>query len=108
MREGSSIEITNGRGLSATGTLLITGKKSARASCSNFVQHSRPTAELTLCLSPLKNPQRLEWLLEKATEIGMQEFIPVICQRTEQSKIRKERLQGILVAAMLEQTIFFT
>ena len=107
MREGSSIEITNGRGLSATGTLLITGKKSAQASCTNFVQHSMPTTELTLCLSPLKNPQRLEWLLEKATEIGMRGFIPIICQRTEQSKIRKERLQGILVAAMLQSRQYF-
>ena len=107
MRDGSSIEITNGRGLSATGTLTITGKKSAQASCTNFVQHSRPLAELTLCLSPLKNPQRLEWLLEKATEIGMQGFIPIICERTEQVKIRKERLQGILVAAMLQSRQYF-
>jgi 16S rRNA (uracil1498-N3)-methyltransferase len=107
MREGSSIEITNGRGLSATGTLLISSKKSAQATCTNFKHHNRSTTELTLCLSPLKNPQRLEWLLEKATEIGMQAFIPIICQRTEHSKFRKERLQGILVAAMLQSRQYF-
>lgn len=107
MREGSSIEITNGRGLSATATIYLTGKKSAQATCTSFVQHRRPDADLTLCLSPLKNPQRLEWLLEKATEIGMQGFVPVICQRTEQSKIRKERLQGILVAALLQSRQYF-
>lgn len=107
MREGDSIELTNGKGLSATGIISLTGKKSAQVSCHTLFQHRPPSAQLTLCISPLKNPQRLEWLLEKATEIGMAGLQPIICQRTEQTKWRRERLEGILIAAMLQSRQFF-
>ena len=107
MREGQMIEITNGRGLSATGNLLVSGKKSAQVQCISFSHHQRPAVQLTLCLSPLKNPQRLEWLLEKATEIGIAAFQPIICQRTEQLKIRRERLEAILISALLQSRQYF-
>jgi len=107
MREGESIELTNGKGLSATGILSLTGKKSAQASCHSFFLHQPARAQLTLCISPLKNPQRMEWLLEKATEIGMAGLQPIICQRTEQTKWRRERLEGILVSAMLQSRQYF-
>lgn len=107
MREGDAIEITNGKGLSCLATLSISGKKQAIAHCTSFQQHSRPAAQLTLCLSLLKNPQRLEWLLEKATEIGMAGFQPILCKRTETSRFRRDRLENILVAAMLQSRQYF-
>lgn len=107
MREGESVEITNGRGLSAIGHLLVSGKRNAQVQCISFAHHLPAPVQLTLCLSPLKNPQRLEWLLEKATEIGMAAFQPIICQRTEQLKVRSERLKSILISAMLQSRQYF-
>jgi 16S rRNA (uracil1498-N3)-methyltransferase len=107
MREGDTIEITNGKGLSCLATLSISGKIQAIAHCTSFQEHSRPAAQVTLCMSLLKNPQRLEWLLEKATEIGMAGFQPIICKRTETSRFRRDRLENILVSAMLQSRQFF-
>jgi 16S rRNA (uracil1498-N3)-methyltransferase len=50
----------------------------------------------------LKNTHRFEWFLEKATEIGVSEIIPLVCERTEKEKFRADRLQGICISAMLQ------
>lgn len=55
---------------------------------------------LHLLVAPTKNTDRLEWLLEKATEIGLSRITPVICQRSERKVLRPDRLQKVLLAAM--------
>jgi len=50
----------------------------------------------------LKNSNRFEWFLEKATEIGINEIIPLICERTEKQKFRYDRMKGICTSAMLQ------
>lgn len=55
---------------------------------------------LHLAVSPTKNMDRFEWFLEKATEIGITEITPLLCQRTERKQLREERLERILVSAM--------
>lgn len=54
---------------------------------------------LAVAMPPLKNHSRYEWFVEKATEIGISEIIPVITRFTEKQKLRKERLEKILIAA---------
>ncbi|MEO7529875.1 MAG: RsmE family RNA methyltransferase, partial [Sediminibacterium sp.] len=56
----------------------------------------------SIAISLLKNASRLEWFLEKATEIGATEIQPLLCERTEHSRFRFERMNGILIAAMLQ------
>lgn len=63
-----------------------------------------PTAKLHIAIAPPKNIARLEWFLEKATEIGITEITPLITTRTERSEVKTDRLQKILVAAM-KQTL---
>lgn len=55
---------------------------------------------LELCVAPTKNMDRIEWLIEKATEIGFDRFTPVECQRSERRTIKRERLEKIAVSAM--------
>lgn len=56
--------------------------------------------ELHLAVSPLKNPERFEWFLEKTTEIGITEITPLICHRSERKQVKRDRLERILVSAM--------
>ncbi len=58
------------------------------------------TYHLHLAISPIKSMDRFEWFLEKATEIGVSEITPLLCHRTERSRINLERLERILVSAM--------
>ena len=60
------------------------------------------TRRVSIAISLLKNANRFEWFLEKATEIGVSEIIPLICERTEKEKFRFDRMQGIVISAMLQ------
>jgi 16S rRNA (uracil1498-N3)-methyltransferase len=55
---------------------------------------------LHIAMAPTKNMDRFEWFLEKATEIGISEITPLICHRSERSRVNQERLERILVSAM--------
>jgi 16S rRNA (uracil1498-N3)-methyltransferase len=61
-----------------------------------------PEKKISIAISLLKNASRFEWFLEKATEIGVTEIQPLICQRTEHTRFRHDRMNGILIAAMLQ------
>jgi len=53
-----------------------------------------------IAIAPTKSMERFEWFLEKATEIGIDEITPVICENSERKTIRKERLERIIISAM--------
>ncbi len=78
----------------------------AHPKCCSFVvkrtwhDESQPSVKLHIAIAPPKNIARLEWFLEKVTEIGIAEITPLITQRSERSEIKPDRLQKILVAAM--------
>ncbi|RYZ29126.1 MAG: 16S rRNA (uracil(1498)-N(3))-methyltransferase, partial [Chitinophagaceae bacterium] len=62
----------------------------------------RREPSICIAISITKNASRFEWFLEKATEIGINEIIPLLCERTEKEKFRYDRMKGILVSAMLQ------
>lgn len=55
---------------------------------------------LHIAIAPTKNIERLEWFLEKATEIGIDEISLIICQRSERKEAKVERLNKIITAAI--------
>jgi 16S rRNA (uracil1498-N3)-methyltransferase len=55
---------------------------------------------LQIAISPTKNIERFEWFLEKATEIGIDRVIPLLCKNSERRVIKEERLKKIMVSAM--------
>jgi|SRR6185503_13369361 len=55
---------------------------------------------LHLAVAPTKNIERIEWLLEKATEIGIDEVSFVVCQRSERRELKLDRLNKIVSAAV--------
>ncbi|ERJ60503.1 16S rRNA (uracil(1498)-N(3))-methyltransferase [Sphingobacterium paucimobilis] len=55
---------------------------------------------LHMVVAPTKNMDRLEWFLEKATEIGVQEFTPIICEHSERKEVKVERLEKVAISAM--------
>lgn len=55
---------------------------------------------ITLMVAPTKNMDRMEWLVEKATEVGINCIVPVRCRYSERKEIKRERLEKIAVSAM--------
>lgn len=62
--------------------------------------YNRRNHRLHIAIAPTKNMDRLEWFLEKATEIGIDEITPLICDRSERKEVKVERLEKVVVAAM--------
>jgi 16S rRNA (uracil1498-N3)-methyltransferase len=102
MEVGETILLTNGKGGLFSASITIVHKKHCQVSIVSATEIPAPEKQHTIAVSPLKNNSRIEWFLEKATELGIQRITPLICQRTEKQVVKQERWQQILIAAMLQ------
>lgn len=101
LKEGDRVLLVNGKGTRAHAELGVPGKRTVAAT---ILQRTTAPMErraiVHLAVAPTKSIDRLEWLLEKATEIGVDRITPVITARTERQHLRTDRLQKVLVSAM--------
>ncbi len=102
MKEGESILLTNGKGQTQTAEIILAHKKKTEVKITGNKFWPQRTPKIAIGISLIKNTGRFEWFLEKATEIGVSAIIPLICQRTEKTHFRQERMKTILVSAMLQ------
>ena len=102
MHENEQLRLTNGKGEVLTASLMVANKNKAevRITGRSFAPHPGP--KVSIGISLIKNSSRFEWFLEKATEIGIGEIIPFICERTEKQHFRYDRMKNIVVSAMLQ------
>ncbi|NNE56237.1 MAG: 16S rRNA (uracil(1498)-N(3))-methyltransferase, partial [Flavobacteriales bacterium] len=97
---GDVIEITNGKGVLFSCEIIgLTEKETQLKILSQRIQSPR-AKHLTLAVAPTKNIDRFEWMLEKATEIGVEKIVPILCDHSERKVIKPDRLEKIIVAAM--------
>ena len=99
-RVGDTVSVMDGKGTllrcriaeyRKDGTLLeIMGREE------NFGAHNY---DLEMAVAPTKNIERYEWFLEKATEIGIDTVVPVICSRSERKSIKADRCGKLLLSA---------
>jgi len=64
-----------------------------------ILEYGKRDFHLHIAIAPTKNIERLEWFIEKATEIGIDEITPIICRFSERKVIKAERLEKIIVSA---------
>ena len=102
MDKGEQLNLTDGKGNLFTASILIADKRSAEVKIDATITALQPKRKIAIGISLLKNTGRFEWFLEKATEIGVSEIIPLICHRTERQHFRYDRMNNVLIAAMLQ------
>jgi len=102
MKEGEIINLTDGQGNLITAEITDAHKKHCSVQVNETSNQRQATRKITIAISLVKNTNRFEWFLEKATEIGVSEIIPLICERTEKQKFRYDRMKGICISAMLQ------
>ena len=102
MKEGEQLNLTDGKGNLITAAIGDAHKKHCAVNIQAVNNESRAARQITIAISLIKNTNRFEWFLEKATEIGVTEIIPLICERTEKQKFRYDRMKGICISAMLQ------
>ena len=102
MKSGALIQLTDGKGSRAEAVITDDHRKRCVVEIKSISREQAVTQEVGIAISPVKNNARFEWFLEKATEIGVQEIIPLICERTIREKFRYDRMNNILISAMLQ------
>lgn len=102
MREGELLLLTDGKGSTIKAAITDANRKKCVVKVISRTLQQRTAAGKIIAISPLKNSTRFEWFLEKATEIGITRFIPLLCARTEKQYLKLERIRSILISAMLQ------
>lgn len=102
MGKGEKLNLTDGKGKLLTCEITDAHKRRCTVNVIQQRELPPPARHISIAISLLKNANRFEWFLEKVTEIGVSEIIPLICERTEKEKFRMDRMQNILVSAMLQ------
>jgi 16S rRNA (uracil1498-N3)-methyltransferase len=102
METGEQLNLTDGKGNLFTAEIFSADKKATEVNIVSAVSIPQQSRSISIGISLLKNTGRFEWFLEKATEIGVREIIPLICHRTERQHFRYDRMNNVLIAAMLQ------
>jgi 16S rRNA (uracil1498-N3)-methyltransferase len=99
-RPGDPVDLTDGRGKIYSGTLIRTDPKGCEVRITRIAEVEPDGWHLHIAIAPTKSTERFEWFLEKATEIGIHEITPVICEHSEREVIKPGRLEKVLLSAM--------
>lgn len=98
---GDKLWVTDGSGFLFQGII----RDPSPRGCSLEIISSNPGNDLRdyrlhIAISPLKNPERFEWFIEKAVEIGVDEITPLVCEHSEKPGIKHGRIEKIIITAM--------
>jgi len=97
---GDIIEITDGKGFFYKAKLTKASNRKANFKILNTKKIEAYKPKLHLYFSPTKQGARNEWLLEKCTELGIDTFTPIICEKSERRKLNIDRLNKIIISAI--------
>ena len=97
---GDVLHITNGKGQLFEAQLDFASPKQCEVRILKCTTQSPRSYYLHLVVAPTKMNERYEWFLEKATEIGIDEITPIICQHSERTSLKLERFEKIILSAM--------
>ena len=101
LQMGDEIHLMDGHGTFHRATITEAGGHRCRYRIvESLPQQPEWTGHIHIAVAPTKNLDRMEWLAEKATEVGMDELSLLECRFSERRVVKTERLDKILVAAM--------
>lgn len=97
---GDVVWVTNGKGVLLQAEIQDDNEKKCVALVVKSTLQQTKNYRLHLVVAPTKLNERYEWFLEKATEIGVDEITPLICDFSERKIIKKERYEKVILSAM--------
>ncbi len=102
MKDGEQCFITNGKGTKCLAVIRDVSKRDCSIEIVDCFTQMPRQSNLHIAISFTKNPSRMEWFLEKATELGIETITPLVTHRSEKNFFKKERFEKILISAMLQ------
>ena len=106
-KDSDILYVTNGLGYLFKTEITLASDNKCTVKIISFEKSAPSKFHLHLAVAPTKMNDRFEWFLEKATEIGIHEITPIICDRSERKVINNERFDKIILTAMKQSNILF-
>jgi 16S rRNA (uracil1498-N3)-methyltransferase len=100
-KNGDFIHLTDGKGGLFKAELIDDHPKHCTVTViESKLEYGKRNYKLHMAIAPTKNISRFEWFLEKATEIGIDEITPIICEQSERKEVKYQRMEKVIVAAI--------
>ncbi len=101
LQEGSIVQLVDGKGGLYEAIIRDPHPKRCKLEILSVRrEYGKRNHHLHIAVAPTKNIERIEWFLEKATEIGIDEITPLICERSERKDLKTERLNKVITSAI--------
>jgi 16S rRNA (uracil1498-N3)-methyltransferase len=100
LKAGDELVLTDGKGTLYRCEVTDPHPKACRIEILSSGSREKHPYHLHIAIAPTKNISRLEWFLEKTTEIGIDEITPTLCEHSERTILKIPRLNKVIVAAM--------
>lgn len=97
---GEEIHLINGRGTMASARISKITKTECFGEVTQTVEQPKSNYSIQLAIAPTKNSDRIEWMVEKCVELGIDSIHFITTQHSERKKINLDRIQKIVIAAM--------
>jgi 16S rRNA (uracil1498-N3)-methyltransferase len=104
LAQNDTVEITDGKGNRFNALIEDAHPKACVLRITEHRKEDAPSWELLIAIAPTKNIARMEWLVEKLTEIGFTKLIPIECHTSERTVLKTERLKKIAIEAMKQSS----
>ena len=101
LETGHEVHLIDGRGGFYRCEIIRADIKRCEVRCIEKKEnYGKRNFHLHIAIAPTKNIERMEWFLEKCTEIGIDEITPLLCDHSERKIIKPDRLEKVIVSAM--------
>jgi 16S rRNA (uracil1498-N3)-methyltransferase len=101
LEKGDEITLVDGRGGFFTAEITDPNPKRCAVNLTKSeLDFGLRNFQVHVAIAPTKNMDRIEWFLEKATEIGINRVTPLLCRFSERKEIKHDRLEKVMVSAM--------
>ena len=101
LEAGNEVQLIDGKGGFYTAIIQDANPKKTSLHINSVItEFNKRNHYLHIAIAPTKNIERIEWFLEKATEIGIDEISLIICKHSERKEVKTDRLNKIITAAI--------
>lgn len=105
--QGDNLFVTNGLGFLFKVEIVVAMDTKCSVRIVSFEKSEPLKHHLHLAVAPTKMNDRYEWFLEKATEMGISEITPIICDRSERKFVKTDRFDKIIQSAMKQSLQYY-
>ncbi len=100
LKIGATVRLVNGKGLEAFANIVFDHPKRCEVEIIKKNKETKAPTKIVIAIAPTKSNDKIEWFLEKAIEIGLTDFVPIICKNSERKKFNETRWKKVAISAL--------